>query len=289
MLLQLDYRYLFRWQVIVLTTVLIVGLYQGISYLHPANQEWIGSQDFSWGNLLYFLLVDQMLIECISVLIIVLGIRYYAQWLRYDSIEKEVKSIGRYLLKFLPLWLVIYFCFAPFTLSMRYLLHYLIRSETPDYFQHYFFLKPSLYLTYLPFTLLVGWGLLLYNFYKNNSQAATESKAEPQYLLVQEEMGEKPLPIQDIWWIKREERKYRIKTPQRDYYIRTTLKALEEQLPSPAFLRINRAVIIQCSQIKSYAYWENDKYVLRSQDGEEFVVSRQRLKKIKHLLAPEGQ
>lgn len=288
MTITLDYKHILRWQVIVFTTLLMLVLYQAAFYFHPANQDWIGSSAFSWGNLLYFLCIDQLLIECITIGIIALGLYFYAHRLNYLSVAPDMKSIVRYCLKFLPLLLVIYFCFAPVTLSVRYLLHLVIRPVTPDYFSHYFFWSSSLYLTYLPLTLMAGWGLLLYTAYKSiiDQRIASKRDERQQYLLVQDIAGEKPLPVQDILWIRREDRKYRIKTLHQNYYVRTPLKELEEHLPSPTFLRINRAVIIRCQQIKSYAYWENDKYVLHSEDGEEFIVSRQRLKKIKHLLNP---
>ncbi|MBX2966344.1 MAG: LytTR family transcriptional regulator [Cyclobacteriaceae bacterium] len=48
-----------------------------------------------------------------------------------------------------------------------------------------------------------------------------------------------------------------------------------------AFFRVNRGVIINLNYLKNYSYWENNKYILRLNNGKEFTSSRERIKNLK--------
>ncbi|WP_408629610.1 LytTR family DNA-binding domain-containing protein [Aquimarina algiphila] len=58
------------------------------------------------------------------------------------------------------------------------------------------------------------------------------------------------------------------------------LSTLEKELDKN-FIKVNRSTIINLVFFREYSFWENEKYILRMKDGEEFSVTRERLKSIK--------
>ena len=169
MKISLNYNLLNSWKVIVLTTLSVILVYQAAVYLHPENSEWIGSDSFSFVNLFKFLFIDQFLIESITVTILFMLIRFYAHRLKLREVQLHTTNLVLYELKFLPLFLISFFLFAPFTLTARYLLHTLPELDTTIYFDQYFY-SAKLYFTYLPFVLLIGYLIININLIKNYNE-----------------------------------------------------------------------------------------------------------------------
>lgn len=71
------------------------------------------------------------------------------------------------------------------------------------------------------------------------------------------------------------------------YLIRKTIKELEPVLEPFGFIKVNRKALANKRFLHNYSYWEYDKFILRMQDEDhtEFIVSRERMKRIKGFLA----
>ena len=55
---------------------------------------------------------------------------------------------------------------------------------------------------------------------------------------------------------------------------------LEKELDQN-FISINRSTLINLAYFKDYSFWENEKYIIRMTDGQEFNSTRERLKLLK--------
>ncbi len=293
MWLTLSYDLLKNWKVILITTFCMTLAYLAIIYLHPANLEWINNGTFTWSNLLWYVFIDQFVIECISVTIIATLIRFYAIRLKLTSIRLSIKEIFIYELKFLPLLAVAFFFFAPFTLTGRFLLHYLPDLDAAIYFDEYFY-SFEIYLNYLPPVLLIGYTLInvnligQYNLQLNQTQTDLKTVKDSRTknrLFATDDFGEVFLETNKIIWVEREDRKTMATTEEERYRLKETISELEEKLSPEQFIRINRSTLINLNYLQHYAFWENDKYVIRmSHEQKEFVMSRDRLNKIKDKL-----
>lgn len=291
MRLSLDYDLLRDWRAILIATFFMVIAYQSIIYLHPENIDWIGSDDFSVSNLFWFLLVDQFLIECITVTLVFVLIRFYARKLDLSDVRLEPKQLFYYQLKFLPILLTAFFVFAPFSLSARYLLHYAPNLDKTAYFEEYFY-SLKLYINYLTPILLVGYSIININLIKiyNEQLGKTKSdlnetkrKRKNVKLRAKDDYGELLLDLDRIIWIERSDRKTFAYTLDEKYLLRESISQLEEKLDAFEFIRINRAVVVNLSYLLNYSFWENDKYIVRIKSSDkEFVMSRERLNKVKH-------
>lgn len=279
-----NYRLLGKWQFVFCITFITVIAYNGFYYFHPSNQRWMHSDGFSWLNLFQFLFIDQALIECITCFIIFQSIKAYAYFFSFDNTYKNVKSTLFYLLKFLPLFLIVYFLFAPITLSVRYLYHYIIGYPSDNYFNEYFFLNKVLYFTYLVPVIIMGYTGLLFNFKWRYVEQKPIDNDIPRLLLVKDEIGEISVPVKNILWISRDGRKYKVKTGNHTYFTNKTLNELEDILKPDNFFRINRSSLVPFDNIRNYSFWENDKYILRTKDDNEFIISRERIKVLKTFI-----
>lgn len=297
MSLALNYQLLKQPKVILVTTALAVITYNTLFYFHPANQGWLTGDDFSWPNFLHYLLLEQYLIEIITITIIFILIRYYARWLKLYSLELTPAAISRYLLKFLPLFLVSFIFFNPFTQSARFVLNEHENMSTEIYLDDYV-LNWSLYIVYLIPVFLGGYGGLVANLViLHNRQLARTSedieklhaaqeKRYPTRLIAKDDWGEVPVNMGSIMWFAKEDRKYFAHTIKGKLRTKETLSELESSLDPSKFVRVNRAVLVNIDYIQNYSFWENEKYILRLKDKDqtEFVMSRERLNKIKSQL-----
>ncbi len=293
MWLTLSYDLLKNRKVILITTFVMVLVYLTIIYLHPSNLEWISDGSFTWGHLLWYVFIDQFLIECITVTIIAQLIRIYASRLNLTSIRLSVKEIFIYELKFLPLLAVAFFAFGPFSLTSRYLLHYFPNLNSAVYFDEYFY-SLEIYLNYLPPVLLIGYTLINVNLIgqynrqlnqTHNDLKSVQNSRTKSRLFASDEFGEVFLDTDKIIWVEREDRKTMATTEEERYRLKETISELEEKLHPEQFVRINRSTLINLDHLQHYAFWENDKYVIRMDfQQKEFVMSRDRLNKIKDKL-----
>ena len=296
MWLSLNYDLLKKWKAIVFTTLIIEIVYQAIIYLHPKNLEWVGSSEFSILNTLRFIFIDQFLIECISVAIIFQLIRMYANQLKFHELRLVVKDIIIYELKFLPILLVSFFVFAPFTLTARFLYHFAPNLDWDIYFNEYFY-SPTLYFNYLTPVLLIGYIIINVNLiYQYNLQLGetkqdlnrTKQSKVKTRLWASDDFGELFLDTDRIRWIERKDRKTFAATEKEELRLKENISELEEKLDENRFVRINRSTIVSLEYVLNYSFWENDKYILRMKEGDrEFVMSRDRLNKIKKLFLEE--
>lgn len=296
MWLSLNYDMLKRWKPILFTTLGVVVLYQAIVYLHPLNLDWVGSDAFSMANTLRFIFIDQFLIECVTVAIVFQLIRLYGTKLKLTDLQLSIKGIVLYELKFLPILLVSFFVFAPFSLTLRFLLNHFPDLDWAIYFDEYFY-SVELYFVYLTPVLLAGYIIINANLISQYNQQLGETKLDlhkakksnvKNRVWASDEFGELFLETEKIQWIIREERKTFAFTEADKYRLKENITELEEKLDADAFIRINRSTIVNLGFVLNYSFWENDKYILRMKANDhEFVMSRDRLNKIKDRLLPE--
>ncbi|WP_421764275.1 LytTR family DNA-binding domain-containing protein [Ekhidna sp.] len=294
MWLSINYDLLKNWKAVIGTSVTVVLIYQVLVYFHPENLGWTESKYFSWSNLFQFVVIDQMMIECITVTIIFFLIRKYAQIFSLDQLKLRPKELLLYELKFLPILLVAFFVFAPFTLTVRFLYHTLPDPNLQEYFTEYFY-SAQLYIVYLFPSLLFGYGILNVNLIVLYNQQLNETKTnlikeknrkKKERLWASDEFGEVFLDVERIRWAVRADRKTFAITESEKYRLKENISQLEEMLNPEQFLRINRSTIVNLEWVLNYSFWENDKYILRMKDDDqtEFVMSRDRLNKIKARL-----
>lgn len=298
MWLNINYDLLGRWKPIFITTLLVELVYQAIIYLHPENLAWVDSRDFSIWNLLRFVLIDQILIECITVTIIFQLIRFYGEKLKLTELRLNATGLVFYELKFLPVLLISFFFFAPLTLTARFLFHYVPDLNWTIYFDEYFY-SAKLYINYLTPVLLIGFIaintnlIVLYNGQLGETKQDLHNAKKPKLktrLWAYDDWGEMFLELEKILWIERIERKSMTQTVEGDRYrLKKNISELESMLSPDQFIRVNRGTLVNLAHVLNYSFWENDKYILRMKDKEntEFVMSRERLQKIKHLFLNE--
>lgn len=295
MLLKVNYDLLKKPRSILVTNALVVIAYNTLFYFHPSNQGWLTDEGFSWTNLFRFILIEQFAIELITTTLLFVLIWQYARLLKLRNLSLKPSAVIQYLGKFLPLFLLAFFIFNPFTQSARYLLNEFSALSREVYFEEYLF-NWSLYPVYLIPVFLTGYGVLIYNLvllHNKQLALATEDieklKSKPKYiskLITSDDWGEVPIETHQVIWFEKDGRKYFAQTRKNRLRTRETLSELENRLNPDKFVRINRSVIVNVRHILNYSYWENEKYILRLNDEKqtEFVMSRDRLKKIKTQL-----
>ncbi len=286
--IRIDYRWMTQWKAIVLATALIVCVYTIYTLASPSLLSSQLEQEWKFGFILRHFFIDIFAIELITTTILFHAIRWYANRLAWHQLELSPKRIGRYLLEFLPLFLCIFFLINPITQTIRYWWNYYPNWHADIYYAEYFYSLP-LYLRYLIPIFLLGYGVLVYNLIRSfNLQQSTvldQVKESPEiYLEAYDEKGEKRLPLSNIWWIEVEQRRYFAVGKQGRFRLRKKLNELELQLQDHGFFRINRAVLVNWQAVDNCSFWENEKYILRLQDGKEFVMPRQRWVRIKEQL-----
>ena len=271
-------------------TLVFELIYQSIVYLHPENLEWINSEQFSLANTLQYIFIDQFLIECITVTILFSLMRIYATHFSLTALQLKAKNILYYQIKFLPVYLVAFFLFAPITLTIRFFYHQYSDPDWVEYLREYSYSIEN-YFNYLPAIILIGYTglnvnlLYQYNQQLGETQLNLKRAQKPNIknrLWATDEFGELFLDTDSIQWIERKDRKSMAISGEDQFRLKESITELEAKLDPNQFLRINRSTIVKLSEVNNYSYWENDKYILRMKNSDqEFVMSRDRLKKIK--------
>ena len=271
-------------------TLVFELIYQSIVYLHPENLEWINSEQFSLANTLQYIFIDQFLIECITVTILFSLMRIYATHFSLTALQLKAKNILYYQIKFLPVYLVAFFLFAPITLTVRFFYHQYSDPDWVEYLREYSYSIEN-YFNYLPAIILIGYTglnvnlLYQYNQQLGETQLNLKRAQKPNIknrLWATDEFGELFLDTDSIQWIERKDRKSMAISGEDQFRLKESITELEAKLDPNQFLRINRSTIVKLSEVNNYSYWENDKYILRMKNSDqEFVMSRDRLKKIK--------
>lgn len=135
---------------------------------------------------------------------------------------------------------------------------------------------PNIMLKVLAIVFLSYYSLTLYSVIKNKMHPLKK-------VVLTGENSDKKVELGDIHFFKKQDRKYFLKTFKGLLPIKMTLKELELKLPKQYFVRVNRSVIINIREIESYNYWEHEKYILKIKSGEEFIVTRMRILKLKQF------
>lgn len=281
--LTIDYSRLKRPVFVLVLTPLIVITYLGIIYFHPQNNQWLTDHSFSWANTLQFVFIDQIGIEFFTYFIVSLLVVIYSRVFKINVLVFSVKGVLVYQLRFLPLYLLVFFIFNPVTQTLRYWYHYFPVWDHEIYFSSYFY-NIKLYLTYLLPVLLGGYTLLNFNLYFNYQNHVLQQKRKAINNLkieVFDQEGKTVIDLASVVSFERIGRLYYVFTEDLQLKIKYKLKELESKLEGSMFYRINRAAIINLNYLKNYSYWEHDKYVLRLINGKEYIVSRERIKKLK--------
>ena len=106
------------------------------------------------------LLVRRLLLpEIMSVFIITLLINWFQRWFKIELVDMTWSSVVRYQLSFLPILLVAFAIFTPFTQSVRYLIDAFPNYSFADYWFKYIIATYSwiVYFRYLFFVLFIGY------------------------------------------------------------------------------------------------------------------------------------
>lgn len=282
--IRINYEVLKGWRLPAATTPIVVICYLAIAYTHPANNHWLYDGTFQWLNFLQFTLLDQMLIEFATYFILANLIRWYALMLGIQMFSPTIKGWLRYQLTFLPVMLTAYLFFNPATQTLRYLYHMIVQDDPGLYMEDYFY-SLTMYVTYLLPVFMGGYIMLNYNLYRNYTQRESSTAAETFRLgkiEVTTNEGKSMLDINLVYYIEKVGRAYfAFDGTGKEYRLNRHLNDLESQLAKHAFFRVNRSALINIKYLKNYSFWENDKYVVRMNDGKEFTASRERIKTLK--------
>ncbi len=245
------------------------------------------------------LILDRIWIDCLAIGILflfTLKLKDYISRHYPDSLREMIKVNLKYLLVIL-LSLVL---FIPIAILLRHFIRNGFSFDLDRLIRN-FRNFGKMYVEYLlPFS-LVGYLFFNGNFYlqrpnkvKNFQPKSEVNNHKPLnnngLLEVINDNGNIMIKVSDIFWIAKQDKVYVVKTAQNTFRIRKTIKELDEMLKPKGFLRINRGVIVNQKYLHNYSYWEYDKFILRMQDSDytEFIVSRDRMKQIKHQLTKTG-
>lgn len=134
-----------------------------------------------------------------------------------------------------------------------------------------------------------SFGLLAFNLNSYLKIQFLKNNPLSKKLKVNNEINDTIISLAEILWIEKTGKKYFVFTPTRKFEVYFTLQELEEELPHQVFKRINRSVIININEISSFAFWENEKYILKLKNKKEFVITRKRILELKKLLQNQNK
>lgn len=287
----------FIFTVMLIGVLLVSGLVldQGQFYEFSA----LGRNDAKY--FLKTILIYFFLFEFISIMLFMWAARYYAKLLKIKHIPSTIKGILLYELTFLPCILGSIVLFAPITNGLRYLVVAYPDYDWNTYFPHYF-LQSKMYVSYLLPSLILGYTYLNTNLFLSYTELETKPSPLPpppteeatlMYANTIEAWYNQRhtiLPVLDVIYFEVQHKTYFAYTKGRTFHIRKKLAELEAELNPQHFFRINRSIILNLHFLKSFTYWENDKYKVRlKEDKAEFVMQRTRVKVLKKILAQKDE
>lgn len=283
--IQLTYPFFRRPLNVVLVTLFGLAIYYLFAYAFFPEQFTTGGLSFP--HLVLYVLIDQVVIECITTFILFRLIVFYAQSLQLDHVSTDVRSLLGYQFTFLPVVLLSFFVFNPVTQTVRFLLR-----EFPDYawgqYTELYAYSVPLYLTYLGAVLPMAYLSLNLNLLIEAGRKAQPGEPDMTGSFEQRIIGqaggiEKLIAMEEVCWFEIENRICYARTPAGRYRVAKTLKQLQGELSSDQFVRLNRSVLANIDAIDSFTPWFNGKYVVRMKgSGEmEFTMSRDRARMFK--------
>jgi two-component system, LytTR family, response regulator len=277
---------------------LLAVLVDQINMLNNAERSPIRS--ISGGGIFNYILFfsgNLFLFEIITIGIFSFLLRFYYKRFKLDHVGLTLKQLLIYELKWIPLFIFSIFIFGPITNFFRYLVVFFPFYGWSRYFPEFVF-TGSMFLNYL-FPILL-WGFVIVNinlvwsylsFNKKSKEQASSNIVQPDmghYLKTIEcydNEGSTMLSVDDICWFEVIEKAYYANLQDSKYQVKKTISELEENLDPLKFFRINRSQLVNLQYIKSYSYWEFEKYIIKlySQDLE-FLITRKRYKSLKSIL-----
>lgn len=299
-----------RWPLLLGLTLGAVGVFQLLTLQRAGGGELAPLLRGEPGAYLRQFLGYYLLFELVSAGIFLGCAGWYFRRFMPLELRPTAGAALRYELRFLPAVLGSILVLGPATNTLRYLVLHYPDYRWATYFPEWFF-TGQMFANYLLPLLLLGYGLLnanlLLDFYHwprpaatvagpaaaaNPATAIAATAAEPllglQCLTVFDAEGETLLPVRELRYVEVAARKqYRAHDRQgRAYDLRLTLAELEAGLDPRLFFRLNRSVLVNLACVRNYSYWENDKYIVRLDDGRaEFVMARARLAELRTRLA----
>lgn len=285
--IDVKYSPLQGWRIPLTTTPVVVITYLTISYSHPANNHWLYDGSFLWTNFLLFVLVDQIAIEFLTFLIIAHLLFWYASLLGIKKMSPTLQGWLRYQMTFLPVILAAFFFFNPVTQSVRYYYHTFSQEVAPTYFDDYFY-SGRLYLTYLFPVLMGGYLMLNYNLYltfRRRKSVFSQEQFREGKLEVSDPFGKVLIPLDEVTHFDKVGRTYYAYAGAKEYRVNISINNLEARLAKHGFFRISRGTLINLHHMRNFSFWENEKYIVRLNNGKEFVSTRERIKKLREANA----
>ncbi len=286
--------------------LLVVILYEILSWTLNPNSRIIHFNRYE--NLTSYIInwiLGFYLPELTSILILTYLINIYHLILKTNSIQLRFIPLMKYELAFIPLLLVSYFIFTPFTVTVRFLLrqfpNYSLNVYKTVYLPNCYAIEA--YLLYVPFIMIVGYLLLnislgidIFNNYTRQNSALEDQillvnspAEESQYLELVEgknHLGETILAVRDCFFFESNERNYYAHHENGVFRISKSISSLETELDPSHFFRSNRNNIINLNYFDQYTYWEKGKYILQSTKNNklELAMPRARLQNYKSAL-----
>jgi len=286
--LHLRYRLLRTWWLVPAVTAFVLAVYYILGYtFRPEAFDLTG---LSWVDYLRIGFVDQFLLECATVFILLRLLLLWARVWKLDTVHLAPGSIARYLLAFLPVVLVAYVVFNPVTQTLRYL----VRGDfSPGVYRDLYFYSLPIYLQYLALTVPTAYFVLVLNLVleavRDEPEAAQRSSTRMDRVIGRRGGMEHPLAVEDVYWFVVEDRQYFAVTDAGRYQVGFTIQELEAGLDPDRFVRLNRQVLVNVEAVQAFTPWFDGKYVVRMKDadGTEFVLSRARARDFRGRMGAE--
>ncbi|WP_293871302.1 LytTR family DNA-binding domain-containing protein [Spirosoma sp.] len=255
--------------------------------------------------------------ESITVYITFSLINFYHRVRNISTIENSWRSIGRYELTFLPVFLIAFLFFNPITQTVRFFLEQYQGYTLNEYINGYILYTFTwlMYFKYLFPVLLIGYLALNISLLKDylNQRKEAQEKAEADaaeaaqkylelsetflpkptipskylsYLKGKSNLGEFDFPVNEAYYFTVEERAYYAETIKERYMVNKTINELEAELDPSQFFRIKRDYIVNRQAVLHYSYWENGKYIvtLNNPGHHEIIVPRVRMQEFREWL-----
>jgi len=258
--------------------------------------------------------------ELCTLLILSLLINRFHRIFRFNQLEMTARSIIKYELSFLPLFLVSFFVFFPVTLHVRFLLRKFPAITMSSYSSYVTdALTWDTYFLYLPFVIVLGYVMVNVSLIKdfievrqiapmpNHTilQAAPEVLSQHlsttelanqsvtpiannylQTVVAKDAMGDVVLDVKDCYYFETDGKYVYAAHPNGTYRLIKTLSNLFEELDPQVFFKGSRNYLLNLGFVKSFTYWEKGKYIiyLNVPDAKDLVMPRAQLQNFKESL-----
>lgn len=303
--------------IILLSIVLLVeALSWSIGFrIKAVKMEQAGGLTNYVGLLMFVFVLPEL---CTASIILLLLNRFH-KLAKIERVSNTLRGIATYELSCLPVLLMSFIFFNPFTQTIRFLTEQFPVYTFNDYWTKYIVSTYtwSTYFTYLFPVLLIGYLAINVSLiidaskqrrltYEANQAQITEAEQKiaalsatfvPKpvpvtptpyltYLKGKDATGEVSVPVNDAYYYTVEDRIYYAELVKGRFQINKTINELDKELDPGVFFRIKRDYIINRQAVQSFSYWENGKYIVRlnTPDGYEIVVPRNRMNEFKEWL-----